>query len=785
MGRLLPSQSEAAKALADVLKDARAVVPSQPSDELSNDSRTRLRYRGAPLRLFQCWGATVSRVFSLYWRILPINKRRELHVILRAADMFRHLDEGSTFSILKNISSVFFKYQDLLSVNWRDFVHIHLLRDYQVPKPMSEMKAEVIDWTQSRPVHKLFGSEEKFLHLFRLGVRDFLSYSPCNMKSYTPLTNEQFVNDPKHWATSGSSTAQRLKIAVDGQPAYAKKTKWASALSLTKDQLLNMLTEYKLQENHVIQKRELGKVRPVVASDFQTNLKMARVGYWLEAAMAGHQHSTLFMSSKQQYALWQDMVTKAKDSMIIKVPIDQGFFDHSVGMEMIKIMNDELIVFIDQHCTTPDKQDLLDTMLRVKFAVSGGRTRLGDEWILYLSGICSGWRFTALYDTLANSGELYAIRQFIRNQSGYDPVLPTSWVCQGDDIRLLTISYPAAVAIWSLYTEAGFDVNVNKFFISDKADEFLRQVTRDTWIAGYPARMSSLVFRNPVTRELVRGEERIREMLTTWNQVFNRFGYTGHSAPWAMAISDISHSNHISQVDLLDYLATPACMGGAGLFTDFKLRNGTPWVAIGKGQITTNWKLKYVPPLATSLGKQTKIDPTVYIKQWLPNVEGPRNKTRLEYSGATIIKRVAQWGCLHIPAISTAGDIPLQPHYISSVSPSYNEYMTQAAVDRDDYSGVLPLLDLHSRQVLETLISRSTRKVRKMWMLGRLPYSTPVRAGWSSLATSVLFTPLVRYAWANCFNFPRISFPLIVASALGCERTLVQVEMTQTIRVGG
>jgi hypothetical protein len=650
---------------------------------------------------------------------------------------------------------------------------------------MEEMKQEVVDWTQSRPVHKLFGSGKKFLEYFALGVRDFLSMAPCNLNNYTPLTNKQFVQDPKHWATAGSSTANKLKIEIDGKLASAKKTKWASALALTEQQMLDLLDEYSRQDNYVIQKRELGKVRPVVASDFSTNLKMARVGYWLEAALAGHEHSTLFMSSKQQYKLWQDMVVQAQDIMMIKMPIDQGHFDHSVGQDMISIINSEIIYFINSKCNTMDKQALLDTMKRVVYAVSGGGTRLGKEWIEYYSGICSGWRFTALYDTLANAGELFAVRQFIRNQSGFDPVIPKTWVCQGDDIRLLTISYPAATAIWSLYTEAGFDVNANKFFISNKVDEFLRQVTREDWIAGYPARMASLVFRNPVTRELVRGEERIREMLTTWNQVFNRFGYIGNAAPWNMAISDISKSNHIKQVDLLDYLATPACMGGAGLFTDFKLRLSAPWLAITKGRITTNWKLHSTPPLAIALSKETGVKATDYIAQWLPNVEGPRNKTRLDYSGFKLIKKIAEWGCLHIPAIASAKNIPLEPHYISAVSPSYNEYMTNNAVDRDDYTDILPLLDVHSRTVLETLIYRSTRKVRKLWMLGRLPYNTPVRAGWSSLATSVLFLPLVRYAWANCFNFPRISFPLVIASAMGCEKTLVQIETIQQVRVGG
>jgi len=178
--------------------------------------------------------------------------------------------------------------------------------------PMVDLKPEVLDWVQSRPIHKLGGSEARFLSLFRLGVRDFLSRSPLKLNTYTPLSNEQFVGDPKYWATSGASDNKHLKVELDGKVVNAQHTKWATALSVTKDELLGMITSWDKQRNHIIQKRELGKVRPVVASDFVTNLKMARVGYWLEAALDGHKNSTLFMSARQQLTLWQQMVT---DSM--------------------------------------------------------------------------------------------------------------------------------------------------------------------------------------------------------------------------------------------------------------------------------------------------------------------------------------------------------------------------------------------------------------------------------------------------------------------------------------
>jgi len=783
--KLLPSQTEAVQAMVAWMKESRGLTPSEPTQELTPDSRSRLRYRGQPLQMFVCWGASVSRVFSLYWKLLKAESRAELFVVISRANLLRPFSDDASFAFLKQLSGLYFKYQDQLSKNWRDYVHIHLLRDYQVQRPMAEMRAEVIDWTQSRPVHRIFGSSDTFLTLFRQGVRDFIQLAPRHMGDYTPLSDVEFVADPMHWATSGSSDAKKLKLELGGQQVYAKKTKWASALALSENDLLLMLRSRSLQQNHVIQKRELGKVRPVVASDFTTNLKMARVGYWLERAFAGHPHSTLFMSASQQYTLWQDMVTQSQDRMLIKMPIDQGHFDHSVGADMLLIINQELRDFIALECTTTDRQELLDTMDRIQYAISAGYTVLDGEKILYYSGICSGWRFTALYDTLANAGELSAVKQTVIRKSGFDPIVPKLWVCQGDDIRLVTISYSAATAIWALYQEAGFDVNVQKFFISDSVDEFLRQVTRPGWIGGYPARMASLVFRNPVTRELIRGEERIREMVTTWNQVFNRFGYT-QTPLWSMAISDIARSNHIKYADMLHYLATPACVGGAGLLVDYTTQADVLWVSIGKGGFTKDWKLQQVPPLARTLSGKYHVDPSVFTNLWVPNVEGPRNKTNIQYSGFELLRRVSSWGRITIPAItSNTRHIPLAPSFLSTVSPSYNNHMINVAIRTNDYIQLLPLLDLHSRSLLETLILQSTLKVRKKWLLGRLPFNTPVRAGWSSLATSVLFAPLVRYAWANCFNFPRITFSLVTASALGCEQTLCAIERIQIVRVGG
>lgn len=601
--KLLPLQNDAAYALAQWMKDVRGQPSESPDVELTNDSRSRLRYRGEALTMFVPWGATVSRVFSLYWRILPALKRRELHAILKAGGMLRSMSEDQTFDNLKKLSAIFFKFQDMLSVNWRDYCHLHLLRDYKLSVDMLEMKDEVVDWTQSKPVHKLFGSKSLFLVSFRQGVRNFLESAPKRMENYVPLTNEQFVSDPMHWATSGSSDAKKLEVVINGKVYKAQHTKWASALSMSKDELLRQLTRPSLQSNHVIQKRELGKVRPVVASDFSTNLKMSRVAHWLESMLAGHKNSTLFMTAKQQFKLWQDMVNDADDQMLIKMPVDQGHFDHSAGSDMIQIMNQELLFFISRYCWTSDRVEILSTMREVAYAVSGGGTWLGDLWIEYLSGICSGWRFTALYDTLANAGELHAVRSEVRKRSGYDPVVPDKWVCQGDDIRLITISYPAAVAIWSLYTEAGFDVNPMKFFISNKVDEFLRQVTRDGWIAGYPARMASLVFRNPVSRELLRGEDRVREMLTTWNQVFNRFGYIAQDAPLPLMISDIARSNHYSFDLVSKFLRTPACMGGAGMYLEYGVIQD--WVSFEKGVASSNWKLAKEVPLSQTLSHIT------------------------------------------------------------------------------------------------------------------------------------------------------------------------------------
>lgn len=792
--QLLPLQQDAVKALAEWTFQTRKLTTSVVTSELSNDSLSRLRFRAPPLRMFECWGPAVSRVFSLYWTKLSPLKRRELHYILNKADLFRPLSEDDTFDAFKGLSNILFHYRTLISMHWQDYMHLHLMRDYKPSVPMIDLVPEVRDWVQSKPVHTILGSEQYFLDLFRLGVRDFLNRAPCRLDNYHPITDELFVTDPYYWATSGSSDTTVLEVEVAGSIHRAAKTKWASAMALNTNQLLEMLTKPAYQNNHVIQKRELGKVRPVVASDFATNLKMSRVAYWFEAAMKGHGHSTLFMSSTQTMQLWHKMIEQANDPILIKEPIDQGHFDHSVNLKMIIIILSEMRMYIEEHCHTFDRDQILAALRQVRYAISSGTVelnilkegpngvkKLSKLLLQYMSGICSGWRFTALFDTLANAGELYAFCSHIRSKTGHWPITD-DWVCQGDDIRLVAISYPAAVAIWALYTEAGFDVNPLKFFISNKEDEFLRQSTRLNWIAGYPARLASLVFRNPVTRELMRGEERIREMLTTWNQVFNRFGYTEYGPHWRSAITDIAQSNHLTVTELLQYCATPSAVGGCGLL--FNPAADDQWVSIDKGTFTTNWSLIKTPPLATHLSTLSGLPADDFTKLWIENVSGPRNKTKITYSGFTI-KRLSHSRILNIPIPNSSVYHPMAPTFNGTVTPSVSALIVKRTIRDRNYSRLKDILTIRANHVLNTLISSATQKVINKWLLGRLPYSTPIRPGWSSAAVSYHYKPVADAAWARVLNYTHITYPLLLASAVGAELTTRVVLSTQVYRVGG
>jgi hypothetical protein len=436
----------------------------------------------------------------------------------------------------------------------------------------------------------------------------------------------------------------------------------------------------------------------------------------------------------------------------------------------------KILEFIDSYCITSDRLEILHVMRQIIIDISTGVVMVGKHILKYLNGVLSGWRWTALIDTLVNSGELNAVSDYVKEQLDIEPKVGLD-VEQGDDIRLLTINYSAAVMIWYAYTKAKFNVNPSKFFISDKVDEFLRQVTDGYSIHGYPARAcTALVWRNPVSRELLNGEERIREACGSWNQFFNRQKFRSDK----IMVRDLAGANKISQDQVQSLLDSPACVGGLGYSISFE----KDWSGIEKGRVSFNYHFEKIPPLAVTLGKQYSIDPKIIEALWLPNVEPPAGTTP-DYRPGRIYQRKLfvplKYNKPQVSSVNMRFCI-----FRSDIPSSVVTVIKEQAIMTKNWVVLRDIVALHYKDIFDIIFKKFTRRVFIDWVLDRLPFATPIKPGWSSAATALLHSKCANAMWNRLLTEGhRVSMTRVERAALTAELMLIDVEKEQDILMGG
>ncbi|GFM95180.1 RNA-dependent RNA polymerase [viral metagenome] len=782
---LFPDEHSAVVAYQDWISTCARLSVDHSMEPLSDDSISRRRSRLAPLRMFEIWGPRLAPVISLYWRLLPHTVRRRMHLVFsRGGLLTRQLGEDAVTAALKGLGGIAKQHRErLFGADWRYFVDLHLQCDYKPSVPIETFSTSVREWVTEITDHTVDGSGPEFNRLFRAGCAEFMALSPGVSVDYVPVTVNMFCSDPGYWARSGSSDGPRLEVTMDdGVVRKARKQKWASALVMTPDEVRECLFAWKLQENYAIEKRELGKVRAVALGDLPLYLKMTYIGCWLDAHFAGHPKTTLYYGVEQYFNMLESMVRDALAPTFAKMPIDQEQFDHIVTLVLVLIVVDELTTLVREKAPASVRSDMLDIMCRIKYALSGGTISVGKLKVWIVNGVLSGWRWTALLGTITNYAELRTVRAIVKNKYGVDPVVESSVVAQGDDLRVLAQTAALAALLWKEFTRAGFKVNPRKFWISYDVDEFLRMVTSGDTIGGYPARaVSSLVWRNPVTRESLRGEERVREMVTSWMMLFSRMNVWDEAAARMMA-NDVARSNKVAFDDVWATMYTPACVGGMGIPWTWKgVQPG--WKRFNKGVSVKEWRLTRIPPMAFELSGRYGGSAEDYSKAWTDNIEGP-GKQRITYEGGGVedVEQIQAVTRLSIPDISGGSSLASRPN--PNFTPSVYAILLEQYLREKRWDDIPGLLHMSSRPIFSLITTKCTRAVQIAWLRGRLPFSTPLRPGWSSLATSVLYKPLAKWMWTWCLTKSHVGMDLVRRAAYAAELRMTASEENRDIRVG-
>lgn len=784
---IIPTKSDAIIAYRQWIRKSKSILLKDGSNvnkPLSDDSLRRRRARFAPSKEFALWGDRFAPVVSLYFKFL----RKSAKVIFVSifsvmfCCFYRQVSEDVIVSIFKDLSTLAKKYRELLFGNdWWYFVDINTCTDFKENVDILELKPELLDWVANPRVHAIGGNKWLFMHYFKEGLRAYFSRARPKI-DIVHVTLQQFCDDPMYWAKSGTSDGKRLSVDTDQGVKFARKSKWASAMAMTPEDVYNTVMSNDIQSNTILQKREKTKVRPVIVGDLQLYNKCSFISLWTDQFMAGHPDSVIFYSGKQLFNLWCDMYVTAKDQTRVKMPLDQSNFDHQVNLEMVIAYIDVLTEVIIKNVPTCYNITMLIVMTKIKRAVSTGYVKVFNQgklvaMIAVVNGLLSGGRWTAEMGGAINAAELYTAKKVVVQRTGVDPIIESEE--QGDDDRVICVTIPAAVLVWAVYVEANFDVNAKKFFISLNTDEFLRQIVTEDRVQGYPARaMATMFWRNPVTREQMPGEDRVREMAEAWNQLLSRCKAEDHHYDYA--VRDIAAANRLSTIIVKMILGTPACVGGVGWLDECE-----EWLSITKSTRLQNWKFSTIPPCAIALSVKYSVSEFEIADSWQSNVEGPGSVSDeyVKFEVNKVEKILPIENISNISPLATGQELLFIIK--QDITPSIRMILLSRIIEQEDWSRLDEIASVRSLTILPIIIKHCTKRVLIAWLKGKLPYHVPVRKGWSGLGVSHYYNIAAKFMWAWCLSRHKINYALVLRSAYTAELITRNLLLSAAFKISG
>lgn len=539
------------------------------------------------------FGPRFGPAIHLYRQLIPAEVRSELDGVLSQLPIS---GEDQLRENLKSLGSWYKALGNDSSKNWRYFVNLETLGGYHHGNDQG-WSEEIRDWVGgTSPVT----TDPVWREDFVTGVRQFVALEFSGSSRRRDLTFKEFLADPELWATSGAThLRKKVQLTRRGRVRTVPYSKWVTALASSVEDLYKYASRAEFQFNKAIKKRETGKVRAVVGGDDALYLKMAYFSHRFEGLATGSLTS-LFMTPLQLSEYWRGDVERVARGEVF-CPVDQSQFDHVPDKEMIAAAIESLRTL----CVKSREDERL--FEAIKYAVSGGVVQVrGDgpsstEEIRYEKGIVSGWRWTALLDTMINYGEWFACNEVVKRRGFRSSDRP---VVQGDDDTLTVPNVASGVALLASYADAGLKVNPSKNFIASDRNEYLRNVVSGVEVRGYPARsVNSLCWRNPINSDPPKGPWRAQEIVSQWLTLQARSGVD----VWDWMLDDLVGATGESREILTLWLHTPASVGGLGF-----LPWGAVWVTPEVDELA-EWRVWRTPLRLIGTG----LDPDEVVRKYI------------------------------------------------------------------------------------------------------------------------------------------------------------------------
>ena len=195
--------------------------------------------------------------------------------------------------------------------------------------------------------------------------------------------------------------------------------------------------------------------------------------------------------------------------------------------------------------------------------VHGSSVEWGDNVEEWRNGLPSGWRRTAVLDTILNVCSFRFIVKIVESRLGRHFYV-ANLDAQGDDVIFTATDLEALRLIIDTYKKLGYEVHPLKTYVSRRRAEFLRRSYEHFGVIGYTARtVHGLRFKNPIQSDPITRGERIYSVLGQWHLAMLRGRGTADRIA-EMFLEDI-RAQKLSTTKAAAFCLTPNCLGGAGV----------------------------------------------------------------------------------------------------------------------------------------------------------------------------------------------------------------------------
>lgn len=487
--------------------------------------------------------------YSLYLQIVPSSIKDKLLSIYYNSLYCQN--RSQLVDYLSQVGDYVKQKRSEFDTNWLYFIDLKTLTGYNY-EPMDDFDvvSETQAWVSYKKGYTVNNSSTVWSSLFRIHVRKCLGKFGGMLPRYM-FTLRDFINDPDRWGTGG---ATHYKLGKDDSGQRIPRTKTSMAYITDPNEVYYNVLQGNITVNKVVEKRdELGKKRLIITANDNMYLCMAYVSYFLESILSNTPSLVFTYSSEKLLEMWDRL---SVNSMYTNLPLDQSHFDQQKSLEYVLIICDEIEKFLEMW-SLPN--DVYTCMRRIKFGHMFGVVTHKGQSIPIQGGILSGWRWTALYDSIGNYCDVTIARELLG-------INLLSHESMGDDSAVVCYDHIDAQKIVTLMQAMGIEINRHKFWISKFDNEFLRKLIHyGKQVVSYPARMvSRICWRSPL-KPAVRADKSLPfEILDNWLALHRRLIPMTVILPHL--IRDISRGTNVKSSIIVNWLCTSRNLGGGGLW---------------------------------------------------------------------------------------------------------------------------------------------------------------------------------------------------------------------------